>query len=164
MTAAALQWGETGEAVRDLQRRLAALGLDSTSDEPGEFGAATEAAVRAFQQQRGLVVDGLCGPQTWASLVESGFSLGDRTLYFRQPMLRGDDVQELQRQLNTLGFDAGRPDGILGDETARAISEFQRNAGLAPDAICGPATVKALQQLGTLADGSVASVREREML
>jgi peptidoglycan hydrolase-like protein with peptidoglycan-binding domain len=50
MTAAALQQGETGEAVRDLQRRLAALGLDSTSDEPGEFGPATEAAVRAFQQ------------------------------------------------------------------------------------------------------------------
>src|SRR2546423_15703992 len=99
MTAAALQPGETGEAVRDLQRRLAALGLDSTSDEPGEFGPGTEAAVRAFQQQRGLVVDGLCGRQTWATLVESGFSPGGRTLYFRQPMLGGDDATGLQRHL-----------------------------------------------------------------
>src|SRR2546430_1048263 len=164
MTAAALQWGETGEAVRDLQRRLAALGLDSTSDEPGEFGAATEAAVRAFQQQRGLVVDGICGPQTWATLVESGFSLGDRTLYFRQPMLRGDDVTELQRQLNSLGFDAGREDGILGEQTAGAVAEFQRNVGLAPDGFCGWTTVAALRRVGTLAAGSVASVREREML
>src|SRR2546430_11135223 len=164
MTAAALQWGETGEAVRDLQRRLAGLGLDSTTDEPGEFGPATEAAVRAFQQQRGLVVDGVCGPQTWATLVESGFSLGDRTLYFRQPMLRGDDVTELQRQLNSLGFDAGREDGFLGEQTADAVAEFQRNVGLAPDGFCGWTTVAALRRVGTLAAGSVASVREREML
>jgi N-acetylmuramoyl-L-alanine amidase len=160
----ALQRGRTGEAVRDLQRRLGALGHDCSSDEPGQFSVATEAALRAFQQQRGLVVDGLCGPQTWAALVESGFSLGDRTLYFRQPMLRGDDVTELQRQLNALGFDAGREDGILGEQTAVAISEFQRNVGLAPDGFCGWTTVAALRRVGSLAAGSVASVREREML
>src|SRR5256884_8360042 len=164
MTAAALQWGKTGDAVRDLQRRLAAIGLASTSADPGEFGTATEASVRAFQQQRGLVVDGLCGPQTWGTLVESGFSLGDRTLYFRQPMLRGDDVTELQRQLNSLGFDAGREDGILGEQTADAVAEFPRNVGLAPDGFCGWTTVAALRRVGTLAAGSVASVRERGML
>jgi N-acetylmuramoyl-L-alanine amidase len=162
--AAVLRRGESGEAVRDLQRRLAALGHDCSADEPGELGPATETAVRAFQQQRGLVVDGLCGPQTWAALVESGFSLGDRTLYFRQPMLRGDDVNELQRRLNTLGFDAGREDGILGEQTAAAVSEFQRNVGLAPDGFCGWTTVAALRRVGSLAAGSVASVREREML
>ncbi len=165
MTAtAAVQRGQTGEAVRDLQRRLAALGHDCSPDEPGEFGLATEAAVAAFQEQRGLLVDGLCGPQTWAALVESGFTLGDRTLYFRQPMLRGDDVSELQRQLNALGFDAGREDGILGEQTAVAVSEFQRNVGLAPDGFCGWTTVAALRRVGGLAAGSVASVREREML
>jgi N-acetylmuramoyl-L-alanine amidase len=160
----ALQRGEVGEGVRDLQRRLAALGHDSSDDEPGDFGPATETAVRYFQQQRGLLVDGLCGPQTWAALVESGFTLGDRMLYFRQPMLRGDDVAELQRRLNALGFDAGREDGILGRETAAAIVELQRNVGLAPDGICGPATVAALRRVDRLAAGSVASVREREML
>ncbi|HYU38535.1 MAG TPA: peptidoglycan-binding protein [Acidimicrobiia bacterium] len=160
----ALQRGEVGEGVRDLQRRLAALGHDSSADEPGDFGPATETAVRHFQQQRGLLVDGLCGTQTWAALVESGFTLGDRMLYFRQPMLRGDDVAELQRRLNALGFDAGREDGILGRETAAAIVELQRNLGLAPDGICGPATVAALRRVDGLAAGSVASVREREML
>lgn len=118
----------------------------------------------AFQEQRGLLADGVCGPQTWAALVESGFSLGDRTLYFRQPMLRGDDVAELQRRLNALGFDAGREDGILGDQTARAVAEFQRNVGMAPDGFCGWTTVAALRRVGGLAAGSVASVREREML
>jgi N-acetylmuramoyl-L-alanine amidase len=85
-------------------------------------------------------------------------------LYFRQPMLRGDDIAELQRRLNALGFDAGREDGILGRETAAAIVELQRNLGLAPDGICGPATVAALRRVDALAAGSVASVREREML
>jgi N-acetylmuramoyl-L-alanine amidase len=164
MTAAGLEQGAAGEAVRDLQRRLVALGHDTSPDEPGEFGVATEAAVRAFQEQRRLDVDGVCGSDTWSALVESGFALGDRTLYFRQPMLRGDDVAELQRQLNALGFDAGREDGILGEQTAVAVAEFQRNVGLAGDGFCGWTTVAALRRVGTLAAGSVASVREREML
>jgi N-acetylmuramoyl-L-alanine amidase len=163
-TTEALQRGEVGEGVRDLQRRLGGLGYDCSADEPGEFGPATEAAVRAFQERRGLLVDGLCGPYTWAILVESGFTLGDRMLYFRQPMPRGDDVAELQRRLNALGFHAGREDGILGEETAAGIIELQRNLALAPDGICGPATVAALRRVDTLAAGSVASVRERESL
>jgi N-acetylmuramoyl-L-alanine amidase len=79
-------------------------------------------------------------------------------------MLRGDDVAELQRRLNGLGFDAGREDGILGDDTAGAIMEFQRNVGLATDGICGRGVIAALDRVGSLADGSVASVREREAL
>lgn len=156
--------GDAGEAVRDLQARLSAIGFDVPSDELGRFGECTLSAVRAFQNSRGLLVDGNCGPQTWSALVESGFALGDRMLYVRQPTLRGDDIAELQRSLNRLGFDAGREDGIFGPDTATALTEFQRNAGLAPDAICGSATLDALSRLGTLAAGSVASVREREML
>ncbi len=156
--------GDAGEAVRDLQARLSAVGFDVPSDELGRFGECTLSAVRAFQRSRGLLADGTCGRQTWSALVESGFTLGDRMLYVRQPMLRGDDVAALQRGLNRLGFDAGREDGIFGPDTATALTEFQRNAGLAPDAICGSATLGALSRLGTLAAGSVAAVREREML
>ena len=159
-----LRRGSRGEAVRDLQLRLKGAGHDPSGDEPGQFHTATDAAVRAFQASRGLAVDGICGRETWATLVESGFTLGDRMLYARRPMLRGDDVAELQRRLNTLGFDAGREDGILGDETAAALAEFQRNAGLAGDGICGRTTVAALDRLSALAAGSVASVREREEL
>jgi N-acetylmuramoyl-L-alanine amidase len=159
-----LRLGERGEAVRDLQRRLGALGHATTTDQPGRFGGATEAAIRQFQEARGLRADGICGRQTWASLVESGFSLGDRLLYERRPMLRGDDVAHLQRRLNALGFDAGREDGILGPDASRALREFQRNAGLRSDGIAGPQTLDAIRRLGGLADGSVASVREREQL
>jgi N-acetylmuramoyl-L-alanine amidase len=161
---AELRSGSSGEAVRDLQRRLAALGHPVPPDEFGAFGDATAAAVRAFQDGRGLRADGVCGRETWSALVESGFDLGDRLLYRRRPMLRGDDVHELQRRLNALGFDAGREDGILGDDTGAALTDFQRNAGITADGICGPETIAALRRLGTLAEGSVASVRERESL
>src|SRR5207247_945026 len=127
---AELRRGAQGEAVRDLQRRLAALGFDVAGDAPGAFDDATERSVHAFQERRGLRVDGIIGHQTWSALVESGFALGDRLLYFRNPMVRGDDVAELQRRLNELGFDASREDGILGADTHRALLEFQRSADL----------------------------------
>ena len=159
-----LRPGSRGEAVRDLQLRLGVLGHEFPRVEFGEYGSATEQVVRTFQEARGLRVDGLCGPQTWAAVVESGYRLGDRLLYRRRPMLRGDDVAELQRRLNGLGFDAGREDGILGDDTTTALTEFQRNMNLVTDGICGPATIAVLDRVGTLAEGSVASVREREAL
>src|SRR6478672_12850389 len=90
---------QIGEAVRDLQQRLAALGYVPSGDDAGVFGAGTEAALRAFQEARGIRVDGVCGPATWAALVESGFALGDRMLYESSPNLRGDDVADLQHRL-----------------------------------------------------------------
>ena len=156
--------GARGEAVRDLQRRLGALGYTTASDDPGTFADATEAALRAFQETRGLRVDGRCGSQTWSSIVESGFALGDRWLYEHRPMLRGDDVGDLQGRLNALGFHAGREDAIFGPDTSSALREFQRNAGLNPDGIAGAETLDTLRRLGTLAGGSIASVREREQL
>jgi N-acetylmuramoyl-L-alanine amidase len=166
---AVLRPGSSGEAVRDLQQRLGALGYDLPPDELGRFDAGTVAAVSAFQDVRGLRADGICGRETWSALVESGFQLGDRMLYRRRPMLRGDDVGELQRRLNALGFDAGREDGILGDDTAGALIEFQRNVRITADGICGPETIAALDRLNRpplegLAEGEVASVREREAL
>ncbi len=116
-------------------------------DTDGIFGPATRAAVQAFQRLRGLRVDGVCGLQTWQTLVEAGFRVGDRFLYRRTPMLRGDDVAELQQRLCTLGFDTGRVDGIFGDDTARALGEFQRNAGLPVDGIVGGATLRELLRL-----------------
>ena len=127
-------------------RRARATSCEPTS--PARFGAATERPCAAFQDDRGLRVDGIVGRHTWASLVESGFALGDRLLYFRQPMLRGDDVAELQRRLNALGFDAGRVDGIFGADTHRALVEFQRSTGLVADGMCGPDTVAALDRVG----------------
>jgi N-acetylmuramoyl-L-alanine amidase len=158
-----LRRGDRGNAVRDISTRLGVRGhLQSEANDV--FDETLEAAVREFQQQRGLRVDGICGPETWGALIESGFLLGDRLLYLSGHMLRGDDVAELQRRLNALGFDAGREDGILGPETETALREFQRNAGATADGVCGPATLAAIDRVSVLAAGSVASVREREDL
>jgi N-acetylmuramoyl-L-alanine amidase len=164
-----LRPGAEGDAVRELQQRLAAVGFPVAAEELGSFGSATEAQVRAFQEQRGLGVDGVCATETWNALVESEFRLGGRLLVVRRPMLRGDDVAELQHRLNGLGFDAGKEDGIFGPDTEAALTEFQRNAGLATDGVFGPETAAALERMsgpraGTPTEGSVASVREREEL
>jgi N-acetylmuramoyl-L-alanine amidase len=157
-----LHIGDRGDAVRDLQERLTQCGYSVTLD--GSFGDETLTAVREFQARRGVRIDGICGAETWGALIESSYALGDRLLYMHAPMLRGDDVSELQRRLNALGFDAGREDGILGPETETALRRFQRERGLVPDAVCGPATITALVSVGSLAAGSVAAVRERDVL
>ena len=146
--------------MADLQRRLATLGHGCRGDIDGQFGPETGRSVEAFQTVRGLRVDGICGEQTWAALVEAGYRLGDRRLYQRKPMMRGDDVADLQGRLGALGFDAGKVDGIYGPETAGALAEFQRNAGLTVDGIFGPDELQVLERLGHRGDGLVADLRE----
>lgn len=61
--------GYAGEDVRVLQARLVALGYNLGADgADGDFGQNTDTAVRTFQTDRGLVVDGEVGPATWAEL------------------------------------------------------------------------------------------------
>jgi N-acetylmuramoyl-L-alanine amidase len=158
--------GDRGPAVSDVQERLTAILPGAPVDPDGIFGPATRASVQAFQRLRGLRVDGVCGTQTWNTLVEAGFRLGDRFLYRRTPMLRGDDVAELQQRLCSLGFDTGRIDGIFGDATVRALGEFQRNAGVPVDAIMGAATLRELLRLESRhSDQALVSlVRERALL
>jgi putative chitinase len=62
-----LQRGSKGPAVLALQQRLKDLGFDPNGVD-GNFGAGTETAVRAFQQAKGLGVDGKVGPNTSAAL------------------------------------------------------------------------------------------------
>lgn len=161
-----LDAGTSGPAVADIQQRLEHLGFSTGIDARAEFRAGTRAAVEAFQRRRGLRIDGICGPQTWEALVEAGYQLGDRFLYRRTPMLRGDDVAELQQRLSALGFDTGRVDGIFGDLTSSALGDFQRNVGLPVDGIAGAATVSELLRFGTRHDGTelVSAVRDRELL
>ena len=158
--------GDSGPEIADIQSRLAALGTVIDGPERvGVFGPSTEAAVRWFQRERHLRVDGLVGPDTWEQLVEAGWHLGDRTLYHRAPLFRGDDVRELQRMLNALGFDSGKEDGFYGRRTDAALRVFQRNVGDEPDGIVGPHTLSILRRMRPLdAVPSRALVREREEL
>ncbi|HJS26716.1 MAG TPA: peptidoglycan-binding protein [Actinomycetota bacterium] len=157
-----IERGTHGEPVRDVQHRLLGAGLRIDAGElDGTFGRSTEAAVREFQDARGLPADGIVGADTWEQLVEAGYRLGDRTLYLRSPAFRGDDVRELQRMLNALGFDAGKEDGIFGPRTTSGVREFQRNVATRVDGIVGLDTVHEIARYrpeGT----SRAFVREQE--
>lgn len=158
--------GDEGHEVADVQQRLLAVGaLIDPEELDGRFGPSTDAAIREFQARRNLRVDGLVGHDTWGQLVEAGWGLGDRTIYLRSPMHRGDDVRELQRKLDALGFDAGRQDGLFGPRTDAAVRDFQRNVGEDPDGIVGPETIVALDRLRPPSGApSRAVVREQETL
>jgi N-acetylmuramoyl-L-alanine amidase len=141
--------GDRGPAVVEIRAILTTLGLLRDADGGAEFDADVEIAVRTFQQSRGLSIDGRVGDETWRALDASRWRLGQRTLYqaVAEPLV-GDDVRQLQERLLEMGYDVGRADGIYGGHTARAVAQFQREVGLAPDGSCGPATMKALRRLG----------------
>ena len=162
MTPFPLQRGQHGEPIRDLQRRLGAAGHNPVGVEAGSFCSSTETALQQFQEARGLHASGVCDEQSWLALVEAGWKLGDRLLVLSAPQLRGDDIENLQRALNHVGFDCGRPDGILGPATIRALTDFQRNCGLNADGICGRKTVHMLDVLRRQSGSGpgVAAVRE----
>ncbi|OFW67012.1 MAG: hypothetical protein A2Z12_07090 [Actinobacteria bacterium RBG_16_68_21] len=141
---ALIRSGDSGDAVQDIQARLESLGFPVDPDQLGQFGPGTESAVRAFQQSRRIACDGLVGRETWRTLVDAGYLLGDRLLFYRMPMLHGEDVAELQRRLNAIGFDAGPVDGIFGADTLRAVLDFQQNRGTAEDGLVGPVVITEL--------------------
>lgn len=168
-----LRPGDRGAAVADVQTALRSLGLlpdgDGTSAprpphamatlpdvalDSAVFDDATELAVRHFQQNRGLSVDGRVGEETYRALNEARWSLGDRLLrYDPERAIRGDDVINLQERLHELGYDAGPVDGVYGVDTETGLRAFQRDYGLTSDGTCGPATLRALRQLGRKVTG-----------
>jgi N-acetylmuramoyl-L-alanine amidase len=166
-----IRHGDTGPAVVEIRTILTALGHlaagDAAGAGPGDrFDQATVRAVRGFQQSHGLTVDGHVGGETWRALEASRWHLGARTLYHSVPgPLTGEDVRALQERLLEMGYDPGGLDGVYGGRTARAVAQFQREVGLAPDGSCGPQTVHALRRLGRkVTGGRPRWLREVEQL
>jgi len=128
--------------------------VDTDPVDPDVFDDSLDRAVRAFQQQRGLSVDGLVGPTTYRVLDEARWRLGDRVLtYAPGSVVAGDDVVALQQRLLDLGFKVGRVDGRFGHRTELAVREFQRNVAVPADGTCGPATLKSLTRLAPMVRG-----------
>jgi N-acetylmuramoyl-L-alanine amidase len=159
--------GDHGPAVAEIRDKLGRLGLiEAEAAGTDVFDDAVDQAVRAFQQRRGLRVDGVMGQESYRALDEAHWRLGDRVLthVIGHPYV-GDDVATLQQRLFDMGFDPGRCDGIFGHQTESALREFQRNVGLVPDGTVGPATLTALEQLQrTVRGGSPSERREEERL
>ncbi|WHT19510.1 N-acetylmuramoyl-L-alanine amidase [Crossiella sp. CA-258035] len=164
-----LRRGDDGPAVAEIRATLVKLGLLPATNgqiRPTNFDGQVEHAVRSFQQQRGLITDGIVGPNTYRALTDARWQLGDRNLAYliSQPM-SGDDVLTLQQRLLELGFNAGRADGVFGHQTEHALRNFQRDYGLSVDGMCGPGTLRALRQLAPkVRGGRPVFLREQEHL
>lgn len=149
-----LALGDSGPAVAEVRDRLGRLELLEPGRHSDLFDDDLATAVRRFQQQRGITIDGVVGPLTFRRLEEARWNLGDRVLsYSPGRVTAGDDVAQLQRGLSRLGFGSGRVDGVFGPETDGALRDFQRNVGLEVDGTCGPAAWRALSRLARSVSG-----------
>ena len=156
-----LRYQDNGSAVLRLQQALNQLGY-STGGADGKYGPATQDAVEQFQRNNNLKVDGIAGnatqtllyqltggtsatpaPDTGGSSGSSLFSGNYATLKYGS---RGDRVSILQKALNTLGFNAGSVDGSFGLGTQKAVTSFQKSAGLTQDGLAGKDTLTALER------------------
>ncbi|WP_414551086.1 peptidoglycan-binding protein [Anabaena sp. CCY 0017] len=113
-----LTMGDRGEAVKLLQQHLIQAGyLNGTPN--GYFGSYTADAVRRFQAANYLAASGIAGPTTRAKL-HSVLSAGSGEF----------SVLEIQRRLRDKGFYKGSLNGVMADDTKRAIKQAQEFYGI----------------------------------
>lgn len=143
-----LRTGDTGEYIEVLQYYLAVIGTFVPSVPviavDGIFGPKTQQAVLAFQKLAGLEQDGIVDRQTWNRIYEAYNGILDtipENYFGSGPALypgyiltqgtSGEAVAELQRYLNEISrvypsIPQVAPTGYFGNETRRAVMEFQR--------------------------------------
>ncbi len=132
-----LRKGLKGAPVKRLQEFL---GIDAD----GDFGTGTEAAVRQYQQDNGLAVDGIAGPDTFSAM-------GLYELILLRVGSVGTAVKNLQKGLGIAA------DGIFGGGTEAAVKEFQQANDLSVDGVAGPNT---LAKLDTFEEVTAETVRK----
>ena len=123
MKVSALRKGSYGTQVKYLQRALIGLGyLNGTAD--GAYGGKTTEAVRAYQRDYGLGVDGSAGKNTMTSIKNT--------------------IVALQSDLTRKGYNANGTDGVFGGGTKSAVKAYQRAVGITVTGIAGSRTMKKL--------------------
>ncbi|MDO5618971.1 peptidoglycan-binding protein [Kocuria sp.] len=167
-----LKHGIKDRRVTGLRERLVRTGAASKDLDPRDvldptaFDDVVEGAVRAFQQNHGLVVDGVVGPETERRLNEAQYTFGDRRLYWDQDEpLRGDDVERLQDNLSLLGFYYGHITGTFDQKTHHAVVELQQSLGLETNGLVNNQTIAALARVNKkISESKAFSLRDYHRL
>jgi peptidoglycan DL-endopeptidase LytE len=132
-----LKIGYHGKEVSQLQSQLKSLGYFTYPSITEYYGTITAEAVRKFQKEYGLTVDGIAGPQTMNKLQEvlnqSGNSVQtNNKTEPSQPEIRltigstGEDVKKVQAKLKELGyFTYPAVTGYFGMTTYDSVKKFQ---------------------------------------
>lgn len=178
-----LKVGAHSSAVKVAQQRLIAHGYDvGSAGADGWFGEGTLKAVKAFQKDKGLTVDGIIGSNTWTALNKEPEKKEEPAQPVQpseptepstnRPTIgvgdNGAYVKEAQSMLKKLGYNIGSygADGIFGNSTKGAVLNFQKKSGLDADGIIGPMTwneldkqIAALSGESTKTDGVPFLVR-----
>lgn len=168
-----LRRGDTGAAVESLQNDLVKLGYMTqaqVSTGRGTFGPQTEAAVKAFQQDKGLEADGVVGPKTREALSKAlaptppapppapGTAPSLADVKAGKGMLQrgqeGQGVRDLQNLLVKAGHltqeQMNSGPGVFGPATENAVKSFQKAQGLTPppgmEGMVGKTTLEALEK------------------
>lgn len=152
------------DIVRDIQRGLNQRGYGAGSVD-GVFGESTRAAVAEFQRDNGLPGAGRVDERTLAALGVTGMAPEPETAVAEPPgqTLSQDMVAEVQGELQRLGYDVGRADGIWGERTRRALTEFQRDRNLDATGRIDRRTLAALEAGGVTQTGELPRApRQRE--
>ncbi len=148
--------GAKGELVIDIQTRLMELGYLAIDEPTSNFGEATQSAVKLFQRQHDLQMDGIVGAQTQTLLFSE-----EAKAYVMLAGMEGDDIESFQRQLEELGYlEDNQITGYYGDVTTEAVKYFQRRNHLTQD---GKAGEKTLETLNT-EDARPTYVMEQELV
>ncbi len=114
-----LSLGDRGEAVRILQEQLIKAGF-LQSQPNGYYGSHTVDAVNRFQQQHKLEVNGMAGQTTRSKLYSLVKNSGKNDF----------TTLEIQRRLHEKGFYKGQINGMMADDTKKAISRAQEFYGI----------------------------------
>ncbi|WP_434592573.1 peptidoglycan-binding protein [Brevibacterium sp. 1718] len=155
--------GDISEMLPNIKAQMARLGLHVGDTETADFDRAFELGVRQFQQDRGILCDGVLGPETFSALEQARYQLGDRVLRFDPVrVLTGDDVVDLQTKLAGLGFYPGRIDSEYASLTEAAVKELQMSLGTKVDGVTGPQTLRGLNAIDRNQDtGNLFALQER---
>jgi peptidoglycan hydrolase-like protein with peptidoglycan-binding domain len=146
-----LKSGSAGAQVRALQSFLEVF-EHGPGPVDGIFGPKTDSAVRSFQTERLLTIDGIVGSNTRGAIgtlktLADKASVLDPDGRIIGNGARGGDVVELQGLLRVAGHNPGIPDGYFGPRTEAAVRSFQQSQGITLDGVVGADTRAALTQV-----------------